>query len=179
MPASNTTPPETCANQRVVPTKEFMPQLRRIPRFRQICLPFLSDQAQRLRSNRVNIVVNVISLPPYGWPSFRRIASLEVPNDGGAWQGSPPWLSTVWPRAGYGSRGTGITLIGALRCAGGRRIEDGAVRLQAREARFGVSEVVQFDPHPIHDRQVETAEFAILVAIAEVVQTAAGLQCPA
>src|ERR1039458_1839875 len=40
----------------------------------------------------------------------------------------------------------------------------------------GVAKAIQFDPHPVHDREIQTAGAAVLVALIEEIQDAAALQ---
>src|SRR5687768_15884988 len=47
------------------------------------------------------------------------------------------------------------------------------------EALVGVTEVVELDPHPIHDPQVHATELPLVVVLVGIVEHAAGLERPA
>src|SRR6266487_1972981 len=47
---------------------------------------------------------------------------------------------------------------------------------KAGEAGFGVAEVIKPRPHAVHDRQIEAAELAVVVALVRVVEHAAGFE---
>src|SRR4030095_12110306 len=51
--------------------------------------------------------------------------------------------------------------------------------LQLREARFRITEAIQFHAHPVHERQVHAAQFSVVVAFVGVVQYASRLQSAA
>ena len=48
--------------------------------------------------------------------------------------------------------------------------------LQIRQPRVRVAEVVQLHTHPVHQREIQAADLAVLVALVPVVQHAAGGQ---
>src|ERR1051325_5497690 len=50
---------------------------------------------------------------------------------------------------------------------------------EVSQALIRVAELVERDAHPIHQRQVEAAQLAVLVAGLRVIEVAAGLQCAA
>ena len=53
------------------------------------------------------------------------------------------------------------------------------LRLQARQPRIGVAEVIQLNAHPIHEGEVQAAHFPILRGLAQIIERAAGLERPA
>ena len=63
-----------------------------------------------------------------------------------------------------------------LSCVARASLFDAA--LDAGEAVVGVAEAIQCHAHSVHERQMETAGLAIVVALVEVVEDSAGFQRP-